>query len=522
MANMNLRDALNKALLTTKQYIDENEPAKIKIIEEFVLMTKEEYNRQLDISFPPESVSTESVTGKSALGAMIEINMEDFKINVNDILPDNKNSNIIYDFSCGEKTGSIIALDAEYLQSMTDEISFTIYLNTDINFNPDNTKCRIYVVYSVFDDNDRPLHLEHDLIIQKKEIKYLDNKFLNPDVKIRRSLTVGESLNANGMYSTAFGVHATAEGSCSHAEGYWTSALGDNAHAEGSESVAEGDSSHAEGVMTDALGFCSHAEGYRTKASSDYQHVQGRHNIEDTENKYLHIVGNGTSESKTNNAHTLDWEGNAWYQGQVQGTNLPHDTRVFEETSLTFNGNIEGKEIVTINYEVLPTSEFSVKLNESSMSYIKVKDAPITFEELYSLSRIEAIGITGGTSEKQELDIDESMRYCVRKLSKNVYDISMDGHSSLVVVVLEESDISIFSDAIHTETILTPGVWFLFSGNNTNGTYLSKIVYQGIKSGELKKLDEKFLPDSVSTGIAVLTEEDLDYIINNVDPEMDS
>jgi hypothetical protein len=34
-------------------------------------------------------------------------------------------------------------------------------------------------------------------------------------------------------------------------------------------------------------------------------------------NKYAHIVGNGTSRAERSNAHTLDWDGNAWYQGDV-------------------------------------------------------------------------------------------------------------------------------------------------------------------------------------------------------------
>lgn len=66
-----------------------------------------------------------------------------------------------------------------------------------------------------------------------------------------------------------------------------------------------------------ASGDCSHAEGYYTIASSDAQHVQGIYNIEDTENKYTHIVGNGKFEKARSNAHTLDWEGNAWYKGDV-------------------------------------------------------------------------------------------------------------------------------------------------------------------------------------------------------------
>ena len=39
-------------------------------------------------------------------------------------------------------------------------------------------------------------------------------------------------------------------------------------------------------------------------------------NIEDIADVYAHIVGNGTP-STPSNAHTLDWSGNAWFQGDV-------------------------------------------------------------------------------------------------------------------------------------------------------------------------------------------------------------
>lgn len=72
-----------------------------------------------------------------------------------------------------------------------------------------------------------------------------------------------------------------------------------------------------------AGGKYSHAEGFNTKTSSFAQHVQGKYNIEDTEDKYSHIVGNGVSSSKRSNAHTLDWNGNAWYQGNVSIEGTP-------------------------------------------------------------------------------------------------------------------------------------------------------------------------------------------------------
>lgn len=38
--------------------------------------------------------------------------------------------------------------------------------------------------------------------------------------------------------------------------------------------------------------------------------------------KYAHIVGNGESDSARSNAHTLDWDGNAWYAGSVEATSI--------------------------------------------------------------------------------------------------------------------------------------------------------------------------------------------------------
>lgn len=89
-----------------------------------------------------------------------------------------------------------------------------------------------------------------------------------------------------------------------------------------SSNLAIGDYSHAEGSGTVAVGMNTHAEGYQTRASGEYQHVQGKYNIEDTENKYAHIVGNGTVDDARSNAHTLDWDGNAWYAGSVECTSF--------------------------------------------------------------------------------------------------------------------------------------------------------------------------------------------------------
>lgn len=115
---------------------------------------------------------------------------------------------------------------------------------------------------------------------------------------------------AIGDYSHAEGCASYAKGYCSHTEGYNT--------------YAAKDCTHAEGRFCQAVGECSHAEGSLTQALGKNQHVQGILNIPDPDNKYVHIVGNGTLEDEENldgitfsNAHTLDWNGNAWFQGKI-------------------------------------------------------------------------------------------------------------------------------------------------------------------------------------------------------------
>jgi hypothetical protein len=103
------------------------------------------------------------------------------------------------------------------------------------------------------------------------------------------------------------------------AEGHKNMALGYAAHAEGRENYALGDYSHAEGAYNETNGHASHVEGYGNVSASNYQHVEGKFNVEDNEGVYVHIVGNGDSNTNRSNAHTLDWSGNAWFAGNVMG-----------------------------------------------------------------------------------------------------------------------------------------------------------------------------------------------------------
>lgn len=125
----------------------------------------------------------------------------------------------------------------------------------------------------------------------------------------------------NGNYSHAEGASNTITGNYSHGEGFGTQITKDYSHTEGYNTQTTNNYSHAEGAYSIAKGSASHAEGYYTVATGQYQHVSGKYNIEDTTNKYACIVGNGSS-SVRSNAYTLDWEGNAWFKGDVFIDNL--------------------------------------------------------------------------------------------------------------------------------------------------------------------------------------------------------
>ena len=160
----------------------------------------------------------------------------------------------------------------------------------------------------------------------------LNNRKITSDIipELSETITISGT-SAYGMSSHAEGAQTLAFGDCSHAEGTWcvsgdknahsegynSQAIGDCSHAEGADTKASGAKSHAEGEFTRAEGAQSHSEGYRTVAKGACCHVQGRYNTIDDNSKYLHIVGNGNSDSNRKNCHTIDEQGNTWYSGKV-------------------------------------------------------------------------------------------------------------------------------------------------------------------------------------------------------------
>lgn len=181
--------------------------------------------------------------------------------------------------------------------------------------------------------NDETVQLKIEEYIKKIDKKYLPEnigggvgkpgtgasaEMFNSAIEASGGASHAEGLGtrAKGDMSHAEGSMTKATGTASHAEGIQTTASNDAAHAEGQATEASGVNSHAEGFFTNASGVNSHAEGNHTNAVAANSHVQGKYNVADSEEEYAHIVGNGSSAARSN-AHTLDWDGNAWFSGDV-------------------------------------------------------------------------------------------------------------------------------------------------------------------------------------------------------------
>lgn len=140
-----------------------------------------------------------------------------------------------------------------------------------------------------------------------------------------------------------------------------------------------------------AIGAYSHAEGFHTIAASELQHVQGKYNIPLRDNLYAHIVGNGDSNTNRSNAHTLDWNGVAWYAGDVYtGGDSQTDTDAkklateeFVATQLAASsGSVEYGETQDLTDTEKETARTNIGLGESSdvkhnsvqINYLTMKD----------------------------------------------------------------------------------------------------------------------------------------------------
>lgn len=340
--------------------------------------------------------------------------------------------------------------------------------------------------------NDITTNTFTDLVIYEEEVKYLDSKYLETDLVLQNSISLGrvgdigagssavgmhviasgdsshaegDSTQALGNYSHAegsgttasadYGSHAEgsntiasgvashAEGSSttasnyySHAEGDSTTASGENSHSEGKYTTASGESSHAEGDSTTASAYCSHAEGNCTTASgenshaegastiasSQNQHVQGKYNIEDLNGTYAHIVGNG-EDGKNSNAHTLDWQGNAWYSGKLSQEGTPTEdkdlvTKKYVDDNkeyINYNDKLINDKIATLHISRNPVSR-STEINKKPLCELFPELLNMTYDTVFKKSISFKVNMDNFVKEYP------TVKSAYNKISVNLYD----------------------------------------------------------------------------------------------------
>lgn len=146
---------------------------------------------------------------------------------------------------------------------------------------------------------------------------------------------------AVGYCSHAEGSNTKAIDTFSHAEGYSSKAAAYAAHAEGGVTQALGSGSHAEGMnsITRTAAVAAHAEGGYTIASSQYQHTEGKYNVEDSNDKFAHIIGNGTANNARSNAFAVDWDGKIYTHNSNTGFDIQSNYIEFPNGQRLYNSS---------------------------------------------------------------------------------------------------------------------------------------------------------------------------------------
>lgn len=352
----------NENVTATKKYVDDNKIGYIK---------SETVGETIDTSTMINSFNNNSYIYESNNVTYLEIGKE-YHVVVNGVR---------YRALC---INNMPGNDTIYETIIVTGNGFSISIMNKMGYNtkyyPDNTKC----AYEINLSNEL-LAAPPTIQILKMDIEYIPTYLMPKDLEILNSISfnrigdigigsaaIGYKNTASNDFTFAMGIQTTASAPGAHAEGGLTVANASYSHAEGFKSASTGEYSHVEGIVCESSGQGSHAEGYYTVASgqrshsegcfteaaSQYQHVQGKYNVVDSNGVYAHIVGNGTGKNNRHNAHTLDWQGNAWYAGKLSQEGTPTedkdlvtkkymDDKVSSLPQISFNE--AGELVVTIN-----------------------------------------------------------------------------------------------------------------------------------------------------------------------------
>ena len=143
------------------------------------------------------------------------------------------------------------------------------------------------------------------------------------------AIAIGSNIVATGTQAIALGAENLASGMYSFVAGKGSKATNEYSTAMGCGTTCDGVAATTLGSSSYANGWGAMSSGIATKAYGMGQHVFGAYNIPDEnidnysdKREHLMIVGNGNS-STLSNAYTLDWNGNGWYQGNVEVDGTP-------------------------------------------------------------------------------------------------------------------------------------------------------------------------------------------------------
>ena len=345
------------------------------------------------------------------------------------------------------------------------------------------------------------------------------------------SHTEGDKNTASGSYSHAEGNYTTASQMCSHAEGYYTTAKGLSAHAEGSSTTAsgqnshaegnstkapgiqahaEGDSttasgqtSHAEGVSTEAKGNYSHTEGRYTTATGECSHAQGKYNISDAQ--LAHIVGNGSGTSARSNAHTLDWNGNAWFAGEVyvgstSGTNkddgskkLATEERVQELIASSGGGGtadaVEWSNVQNKPFETVGGDTLTWDGNTEGLEYISLDGDVVA---LYHVSN--------ATPTVEDLDKGYALSF---QYGNTVNTSYQDTGAGFIILSSDFAGIIVYEEAVGVDLdgIIFPksGIYFVNIDMEAESDYANKLTINGYTGFTKETIKQEVLPEPVLT-----------------------
>ena len=303
----------------------------------------------------------------------------------------------------------------------------------------------------------------------------------------------GYGTYAKGLCAHAEGCTTQANGHYTHSEGLNTTAGQSASHAEGESTTTWGQAAHAEGYSTYAQNKASHAEGIGTMALQDAQHAQGKYNIGDDTNTYAHIVGNGTSDASRSNAHTLDWNGNAWFAGDVTATDDNGDEVSLKETKPSKSAT--GRTISLKDSADLPLVDLKI-YGHTVQNSTPTPDSPV---------EINGVGKNGGLvvnsyESKNLLEITAT----TQTIGEVVFTVNED--KSITVNGTASEDINL---TIGTHLCL-PGNKYVLSGCPSGGSVNTYCLYyenkgflvdEGLSNINVVLSTESIYPVTVGIGI---------------------